>query len=92
VKGENLMKIYNPEDWYSGAEAAAQLSKNSGRPIDQSYVRRLAKDGLVTTLKLGPRYSLYDRKFIDNYIVETRGQKAGRAMHEKREAKERMEA
>lgn len=71
-------------NWYTAGQAAKQLSKNSGRYIDPAYVRKLAEKGLVKTLPLGPRITLYDRKFIDGYIVEPRGVKAGRAMHERK--------
>jgi hypothetical protein len=78
------MEPFNSEDWYSGVEATTRLSQNSQRTVDPSYVRWLAKRGTVKVLKLGPNYSLYDRKTIDSYIVETRGKKAGRTMHERK--------
>ncbi len=82
------MESYNPEEWYTAVSAAKKLSDNSDRPIDVAYVRKLAQKGMVKTLKLGNRYSLYDRKFIDSYVVETRGQKAGRAMRQRKKAEE----
>ena len=68
-------------DWYTSAEAAKRLSENSKRHIDPAYVRQLAEKGLVDTLSLGARAKLYKKEQIDNYIVEPRGVKAGRAMH-----------
>jgi hypothetical protein len=68
-------------NWYTAGDAAKQLSKNSNRHIDPAYVRQLAEKGLVETLPLGPRTTLYKKEQIDNYIVELRGVKAGRAMH-----------
>jgi hypothetical protein len=47
-------------------------------------VRKLAEKGLVETLPLGPRATLYKKQTIDGYIVESRGMKAGRAMHERK--------
>ena len=78
---QDLSKNQDLSSWYTARAAAKQLSKNSGRYIDPAYVRKLAEKGLVETLPLGPRATLYDRKFIDSYIVEPRGSKAGRAMH-----------
>jgi hypothetical protein len=52
--------------------------------------RKLAKKGLVETLPLGPRITLYKRQTIDQYTVESRGLKAGIAMYEK--AQERKKA
>lgn len=78
------METYNPEEWYTAVDAAKRLSKNSGRPIDVAYVRKLAQKGMVKTRKLGERFNVYDRKFIDGYVVETRGQKAGRAMKQRK--------
>ena len=80
------------KDWYTSADAAKRLSENSKRHIDPAYVRQLAERGLVDTLELGPRAKLYKKEQIDNYIVEPRGVKAGRAMHERKEINERMEA
>lgn len=78
------MEPYDPEEWYTAVDAAKKLTENSGRPIDVAYVRKLAQKKLVKTLKLGERFSVYDRKAIDEYIVEPRGVKAGRAMHERK--------
>jgi hypothetical protein len=78
------MEPYNPEEWYTGVEAAKRLSENSGRKIEPSYVRKMAENGWVKTLKLGARYSLYEKKTIDSYVVEPRGTKAGRAMKQRK--------
>jgi len=71
-------------DWYTAGAAARQLSKNSKRTIDPAYVRQLAEKRLVETLELGPRTKLYKKEQIDSYVVEPRGVKAGRAMHERK--------
>jgi hypothetical protein len=68
-------------NWYTAGAAAKRLSENSKRHIDPAYVRQLAEKGLVETLPLGPRTTLYKKQTIDGYIVEPRGVKAGRAMH-----------
>jgi hypothetical protein len=79
-------------DWYTAGAAAKQLSKNSGRHIDPAYVRQLAEKGLVETLPLGPRTTLYKKVQIDNYTVEPRGVKAGRAMSERKSTREQQTA
>jgi len=71
----------NLSNWYTAGQAAKQLSKNCGRYVDPAYVRKLAEKGLVETLPLGPRATLYKKQTIAGYIVEPRGVKAGRAMH-----------
>lgn len=78
------MESYDPKEWYTAVDAAKKLAENSGRHIDVAYVRKLAQKKLVKTLKIGERFSVYERKVIDNYIVEPRGVKAGRAMHERK--------
>jgi hypothetical protein len=65
--------------WYDVQAAAKRLSENSGRPIDVTYVRTLAKYGKVRTWKLGARAALYAKADIDGYVVEERGAKSGRA-------------
>jgi len=69
----------NLTEWYSATAAAERLSKNSGKPISSSYPRKLAEYGKVRTLKISERNVLYNKKDIDEYIVEERGEKSGRA-------------
>jgi len=69
----------NLGEWYNPTEAAARLSSNSGREIDVSYVRTLARYGKIATLQISPRIHLYRKADVDNYIVEDRGEKSGRA-------------
>ena len=68
----------NLSDWYNAAEAAQRLTANSGRPIDVSYVRTLARYGKITHKKLGSHAALYLKKDVDVYIVEERGEKVAR--------------
>jgi hypothetical protein len=68
----------NRADWYNPAEAAARLTANSGKKIDSSYVRTLARYGKITVLKLGDRASLYLKRDVDAYVVEGRGDKTNR--------------
>ena len=68
----------NLNDWYDAAQAAERLKANSGRDIDVSYVRTLARYGKITQKKLGRQAALYLKKDVDAYIVEARGEKAAR--------------
>ena len=82
----------NLAEWYNAAEAAARLTANSGKKIDSSYVRQLARYKRVRTLKLGERASLYFKEDIDAYIVEDRGEKSGRAKRQKAKPKKQKHA
>lgn len=87
-RGGETMENYNPEEWYTPADAKERLKQNSGgKNIPESYIRSLVRKGVVKTLKLGPRYNLYWKATIDNYIVEDRGQKAARAKKDKAKSK-----
>jgi hypothetical protein len=59
--------------YYTPAQAAERLSENSGKKVDTSYVRTLAKYGKLTPLKINSRLSLYPKKEVDAYVVEARG-------------------
>jgi hypothetical protein len=74
-----MADLINPEEWYDAAQAAERLSRNSGKKIDNSYVRTLARYGKIRSLKLGSRASLYLKEDVDHYIVEERGEKSARA-------------
>ena len=67
------------EQYYTAKEAAAVLSKNSGKQVDAAYVRMLTKYGKITPKKIGAQFNLYPKSQIDAYIVEDRGTKAAQA-------------
>lgn len=69
----------NMSEWYTASQAAERLTRNSGKPIQASYPRKLAEYNKVKTYKLSDRNVLYWRADIDAYIVEERGEKSGRA-------------
>ncbi len=69
----------NLGEWYSATQAAERLSQNSGKTIGISYPRKLAQYGKVRTLKVTERNILYNKQDINNYVVEERGEKSGRA-------------
>lgn len=63
------------EGFYTAAEAAAVLSKNSGKMISPGYLKVLAKYGKLHPVKIGERMNLYPKAEVDSYIVEGRGGK-----------------
>ncbi len=73
----------NLTDWYDADAAAKRLTANSGKKIDNSYVRTLARYGKIRSKKLGTRASLYLKADVDAYVVEERGEKSGRAKRQK---------
>ena len=78
-------------EWYNPNEAAAVISKNSGRTVRDDYVRKLAQYGKIRKLKINSRASLYWKADVDRYRVEEPGTRAGEAAKrraEKRKAKE----
>jgi hypothetical protein len=77
----------NLSDWYTPAQAADRLTRNSGREIAADYPRQLARYGKVRTVKLATRMLLYNKQDIDNYIVEEPGKKSGRAARQRAKPK-----
>lgn len=73
-----MSKAINLGNYYTAAEAAEVISKNSGRPIQPFYMRQLARYGTITTEKFG-RSNLYLKSDVDKYKVEARGVKLNRA-------------
>ena len=73
--------MINMDEYYTASQAAEVLSKNSGKNIDPSYVRKLARPeyNILHPLHVAPRYHLYPRSEVDAYVVEDRGKKAARA-------------
>jgi len=85
----NHEQVVNLAEWYNAGEAAARLTANSGKEIKVSYVRTLARYKKVRTLNLSDRVHLYSRADIDNYVVEERGEKSGRAKRQQAVSKNR---
>ncbi len=65
------MARINLEDYYTAKQAAERLSLNSGRKIDASYPRSLARYGKVSTVEMG-NGKLYLKQDIDAYVVSDR--------------------
>ena len=78
-----MTEQFNLSEWYNPTEAAERLSKNSGKTVDISYVRTLARYGKIATFQISERMRLYRKADVDNYIVEERGEKSGRAKRQK---------
>jgi hypothetical protein len=70
-------------DWYTAGIAAQKLTENSGRSVRPSYVSKLGILGKVRTKKIHDRLTLYSKTDIDNYLVESRGKKSGKAAQER---------
>jgi hypothetical protein len=71
-------------DYYTAAEAAEVLTKNSKKRIDPAYMRTLVRYGVVTPKKVG-RLNVYPKHEVDHYVVEDRGAK----LEHRREAQAR---
>lgn len=67
------------EQYYTAEQAAAVLSKNSGKTVDPSYIRTLVKYGKITPKKISSRLNLYPKAQVDAYVVEDRGVKSAEA-------------
>ena len=76
-------EIIDMSEWYTSEQACKRLTANSGKPIDSSYLRYLARESRVATKKLSERARLYKRADIDSYVVEARGQKVARMQRQR---------
>jgi hypothetical protein len=72
-------------EYYTAAQAAEALSRNSGKEVKPFYVRVLARYGILHPLRLNERYNLYPKGEIDAYKVEERGEKAGERFKQRAE-------
>jgi hypothetical protein len=79
VQRHSETEPFNLDEWYTPTQAAERLTANSGKKIDISYVRTLARYGKIRSFQISERIRLYSRNDVDNYIVEERGEKSGRA-------------
>ncbi len=81
------LSTINLAEWYSAAAAADRLSRNSGKSIDASYPRTLARYGKIRSIKISERAALYYKPDVDAYIVEAPGVKSARAKRQKAKPK-----
>ena len=85
-----MEEILNLSEWYTPAQAALVISKNSGRVVKAEYIRKIAEYGKIRKVKISNRANLYRKEDVDKYLVEDRGMKSGRA--KKMKAKQKQEA
>ena len=85
-----MEEILNLSEWYTPAQAALVISKNSGRVVKAEYIRKIAEYGKIRKVKISNRANLYRKEDVDKYLVEDRGMKSGRA--KKTKAKQKQEA
>jgi hypothetical protein len=65
-KGSNRI---DSERYYTAREAAEVLSRNSGKNISRSYIRRLVKRGELTSKRVNSKVHLYLKSQIDKYVI-----------------------
>lgn len=63
------------ELWITSAEAAEILTKNSNHLISDSYVRRLAEHGKISSKMIGKKTRLFNRAEVEAYTVKQREKK-----------------
>ena len=80
-----MSNMVDLEQFYTAKQAAEVLSKNSGKNVQASYIRTLAKYGKIEGIAVSTRLTLYPKEAVDKYVVEDRGVKGGRASHERAE-------
>lgn len=85
-------EIIDIDGWYTPLMAARMLTRTSGREVKPQYIRTLARLGKVRFKAVGNRLNLYSKEDIDNYVVEERGEKAGRAQSARKQAKQKAVA
>jgi hypothetical protein len=59
--------------WITAAEATAILSSNSGHEVNESHIRRLARDGKVETKQVDQRTKLYRRSQVEKIRIRQKG-------------------
>jgi len=74
-----MPESFRLDEWYTPTQAAERLTANSGKKIDISYVRTLARYGKIHSFQISERVRLYSKVDVDGYVVEERGEKSGRA-------------
>jgi len=58
--------------WITSREAARILTKKSGRPVNDRYIRRLAVSGKIDSQEITPRQKLYSKEDIEGYTLSER--------------------
>ncbi len=63
------MMIIENKEYLTAAEAAAVLTKNSGRTISQDYVRDLARRKRLSALHLSDKFAVYPRSEVEQLRI-----------------------
>ena len=63
--------------YFTAAQAADMISRNSGRTIPPSYMHTLKDYGAIQAVKVGGRY-WYEKTSVRKYRVEARGVKVNK--------------
>lgn len=63
------------ELWITSAEASEILTARSGHAVSDSYVRRLAMNGKLSSKMIGGKTRLFNRAEVEAYTVKQRGKK-----------------
>ena len=63
-------KLPEPDEWIASGEAADLLTKRSGHPVSDAYVRLLARKGKIATKPIGKRVKLFKREDVESYTVK----------------------
>jgi hypothetical protein len=69
---ERLGRFFEDGDELTREEAAAVLSRNSGREIESKYVFDLVRLGVLHPRYLSPRKLLYQYSEVKSYVVASR--------------------
>ena len=63
------------ELWITSEEASTILTANSDHPVSDSYVRRLAMSGKISSKMIGKKTRLFNRAEVEAYRVQKRESK-----------------
>lgn len=83
---ETSQEDINLDRYYSAAQAADVISRNSGRTIPPSYMHTLKDYGAIKAVKVGGRY-YYEKRSVRVYKVEGRAVKANERWKRKAQAR-----
>lgn len=81
---------------YTAGQAAVILARNSGRDENNpkelkalaDLVKKLGHNGVIRLIKVNNRLNLYNKEDVNNYKVEERGVKSGRAARARAKGKQ----
>ena len=74
------MPRHKNNDWISGKEATAIISKNSGREIKSEYLRLIARQGKIRMRAVDGRTNEYYLPDVESCVVRPRSRAEREAM------------